>query len=128
MPDYLLLLRDNDWRWPTFPPDEQRRILDAFLAWTDRLAADGAYVTASKLADGLGRTVRARDGGVVVDGPYSEAKEAVVGFYHIRAEDYDAACRLAGGCPILTYGGSVEVREVFARPPQANAGADSRAP
>ena len=126
MPDYILLLRDNESRWPSFPPEEQRRILDAFLAWNDRLTAAGAYVNASKLADGLGQTVRARDGGIVVDGPYSEAKEAVVGFYRIRADDYDSACRLAGGCPVLTYGGSVEVREIFAPPPKP--GADSPAP
>lgn len=126
MPDYILLLRDNEDRWPSFPPDEQRRIIDAFLAWNDRLTAAGAYVNASKLAQGLGKTVRARGDDIVVDGPYSEAKEAVVGFYRICADDYETACRLAGGCPILTYGGSVEVREIFA--PPAKADTDSPVP
>ena len=128
MPDYILLFRDHEERWPTFSTEEQRRIVESFIAWADRLTAAGAYVNAGKLAEGLGRTVRARDGHIVVDGPYSEAKEAVVGFYHVRADDYDGACRIAGDCPILTYGGSVEVREIFTPPPRPVTQGDGSAP
>ena len=57
-----------------------------------------------------GRTLRKRDA-LVVDGPYVETKEAVVGFYLVEADDYDAATKLAEGCPCVEYGGTVELRE-----------------
>ncbi len=56
--------------------------------------------------------MRVRNGKVVLDGPYAEAKEIVGGYYLITAKDYDEACEVARGVPTLTYGGSVEVREV----------------
>ena len=46
----------------------------------------------------------------VVDGPYVETKEVVVGFYVIDVPDLDAALELAGRNPIIRQGGGVEVR------------------
>ena len=50
----------------------------------------------------MGTTVRSRDGELVVDGPFSEAKEAIAGYFAVRAETIEEAADLAKGCPILT--------------------------
>ena len=110
MTDYLLILRDHEQRWETFSPEEFQRIIGAFAAWNEKMQAEGSFVGAGKLTSDRGVTLRGRGGELVVDGPYAEAKEAIAGYYRIRAADIEQAGEIARGCPILTYGGSVEVR------------------
>lgn len=113
MPNYMLILRDHEMRWDTFSAEELRGVLDLFAEWNRKLRENEQFVSAGKLKRDLGRTLRANKGpGIAIDGPYCEAKEAIVGFYCIRAADEETAFEAAGGCPILTYGGSVEVREM----------------
>jgi hypothetical protein len=61
---------------------------------------------------GGGTTLRMRGGELVVDGPYAETKESVGGYFLIQAADLAEASDVARGCPILTYGGVVELREL----------------
>lgn len=52
-----------------------------------------------------------RGGGVVVDGPFSEAKEVIGGFSILDVEDIDAAIAVARTWPMLELPGtSVEIR------------------
>jgi hypothetical protein len=48
----------------------------------------------------------------VTDGPYSESKEILGGFYIIEATDYAQALERSQDCPHLGYGGTIEVRQV----------------
>ncbi len=111
---YLLLLRDHGDRWSSFSPEEQQAVIQRFNAWNDSLRADKRFVSAAKLSQDRGKTVRTGGEELLVDGPYSESKEAIGGFYLIRAESAEEAAAHAKRCPILSYGGSVEVREVAA--------------
>jgi hypothetical protein len=49
---------------------------------------------------------------VITDGPYLETKDVIGGFSVIEARDLEHAAQIASGCPILGFGGSVEVRPV----------------
>ncbi|WP_183095552.1 YciI family protein [Nocardioides stalactiti] len=52
-----------------------------------------------------------KHGGVVVDGPFNEAKEVIGGFSVIEVEDMDAAIALAKTWPHLEFPGvAVEIR------------------
>jgi len=110
---FLLVLRDHEDRWVRFSPDELQATLEKFAAWNADLRAAGAFGGAGKLSPDLGTTVRNVDGDMVVDGPFSEAKEAIAGYYIVTVADRAMAEMLAKRCPILTYGGSVEVREML---------------
>lgn len=58
------------------------------------------------------RTVRVRNGKVsVTDGPFTETKEILAGFYLIDAADMDEALQIAAGIPPAQVG-SIEVRPV----------------
>ena len=74
-----------------------------------------------KLRDGSGRFLRPDgSGGVqVLDGPFSETKELVGGFYLVRADSYEAATALADDSPHLRYGGTIEIREIEPTGPDA---------
>jgi hypothetical protein len=75
------------------------------------LVADGAMLTAYALTPrNLAKSVRAP--GLITDGPFTEAKEIVAGFYVIEAADMDAAMQIARTNPAIAEGGGVEVRPV----------------
>jgi hypothetical protein len=57
-----------------------------------------------------GKTVRRKGAALVVDGPYAEGREAVLGFVSVRARDIDEACKIAGESPYVAIGGAMEVR------------------
>ena len=74
---------------------------------------DGIMKGGDKLTDEPGKLTRRQDGQVrVSDGPYSESKELLGGYYMIEAASYDTAVDHARDCPQLEYGGTIEVRQV----------------
>lgn len=112
MNEYLLILRDDETSWETLSPDEIQATLQLFFDWNEELRSKEIMVGSGKLSENLGVTLRRRGGEIVIDGPYSEAKEAVGGYYQILANSIEEASEIAKGCPILTYGGTIEVREI----------------
>jgi hypothetical protein len=52
-------------------------------------------------------------GAIVTDGPYAEAKDLVLGFMIIVAEDLAQAVELSKKCPMVEGGAMVEVRPVL---------------
>ena len=67
----------------------------------------------NRLAGDAGKVIRSTDGKTrTTDGPYSETKEVLGGYYLIEAADYDEAVALTMDHPHLEYGGTVEVRQV----------------
>lgn len=90
--------------------EERERVMPLWMAWLQKLADDGHLVDRGRALQGAGRIVGAK---AVTDGPFTETKEVIGGFTLIRANDLAQASALAGGCPILARGGSVEVRPVL---------------
>lgn len=111
MAQFMLLIRGGDEAFAQFTPEQMEQTLGQYFAWSDQLRREGRMVSADQLAGG-GRTVRARDGQLVIDGPYTETKDAVGGYYQIEAADEAEAAEIAKGCPVLGHGGLVEVRAI----------------
>jgi len=104
---YTLFLRNEAIDFASYSPEEMQRIMSDFDAWNARMIGEGQLIASASLQGGEGKTLRA---GVVTDGPYSEAKEAVAGLLIIQAADFDQAVAIAEECPFLPRGGSVELR------------------
>jgi hypothetical protein len=113
MPKYMLLLHDDPSAFATVSPQEMQRIIEKYVAWGAKLRGSGVLVASDKLTDEPGKVVRSRNGQMrVTDGPYSESKEVLGGYYTIEAASYDQAIERARDCPHLEYGGTIEVRQV----------------
>ena len=113
MPNYLLLLHGNPGRPRPSSPDEVTARIKEYMAWTDRIRAEGRHKAGEKLTNDPGKAIRAGSGrAAITDGPYAESKEVVGGFYIIAAGDYEEACRVAETCPHLKFGGGIEVRQI----------------
>src|SRR5687768_10023481 len=106
----MVLLRD-DFGMDRLPADEQERVFQRFVAWSESLFDAGVHRGVERL-DHDGRTTRMRDGVVVVDGPYAEGKELIMGFFVVEADSIDDAARIAAGVPSVALGASVEIRPI----------------
>jgi hypothetical protein len=122
MAQYLLLLYDDPSHWTTASPQDIQRAIEKYHAWGQKLRQKGVLLGSHKLADEPGQVLRATSGKVrVTDGPYSETKEILGGYYLIEAATYDQAVATTRDCPHLEYGGTIEVRQVDPMVNTANA-------
>ena len=88
-------------------PDDECMAYDASLRKEGRCIASEALQPVRTAA-----TVRVRNGKVnIIDGPFTETKEILAGFYLIEAADMDEAIKLAAQIPPARVG-SIEVRPV----------------
>lgn len=81
--------------------------------WIGGIAAQGRFVTTNQLGF-EGKTLKADR--TITDGPYAELKEIVGGYVIAKAHSIEEAMKLAEGCPILSMGGHVEVRDILKLP------------
>jgi len=112
MPNYMLLLHEEPMDYSQFSAEQIQGVIAEYVAWRNKIEAEGKYVGGEKLKDEGGRHLSGQNGTLrVTDGPYTEAKEVIGGYFTISAADYDEAVQIAGSCPHLKYGGRVELRE-----------------
>jgi len=112
----MLLLHESATWAPNISPDEIQGIIERYTKWSESLAAKGHLRGGNKLQDGTGRTVRAGKGGPsVTDGPYTEGKEVIGGYFLLEAASYEEAAELCKDCPHLDFG-VIEIREIEPTP------------
>jgi len=110
MPQYMLLLYDDPSNWARLSPGEARKAEEKFMAWGQQ----PFVVRGVRLGEDAGRVIRAQDGKPhATDGPYSETKEVLGGYYLIEAADYDEAVQRTMDHPALEYAGTFEIRKLF---------------
>ena len=110
MSKFLLLLHQDPSGMQRVSPEEMQKAVEKYMAWTKKPYT----VDSQRLAHDAGRVIRSQGGRPVVkDGPYSETKEVLAGYYTIEAANYDEALKLALEHPHLEYGGNLEVRQVY---------------
>ncbi len=113
MPSYIFLLREDPDGLGDLSPEQMQQVVESYRAWADGLQEAGQLLGGEKLADGEGRVIVRQDGRErLLDGPYSETKEVVGGFFQLAAESYDQAVEIARSCPHLEYGGRIEIRRI----------------
>ena len=104
--EYLLLSR-GQWDRDKSPQEIQAAI-DAFYVWYEQLVAQGRFKPGQRLATG-GKLV-SRSG--VTDGPFTEAKEIIGGYWFIVATSLQEAAAIAALNPCLACGLSYEIRPI----------------
>ncbi len=108
---YLCLIHLNEQQLNAMPAPAASALNAEHLDFNDRLRTTGHFIVAEALE--AGRTaacVRVRDGQrSVTDGPFTESKELVAGFYLLEARDMAEALELAAQIPSARIG-TVEVR------------------
>ena len=111
---YLLLIYSDESYYATVTEAQMGELMQAYGTFTEELAGSGAMVDAARLRPTpTATTVRVRDGKAqTTDGPFTETKETLGGYYLINAENLDEAIAWAAKIPTAAYG-SVEVRPIW---------------
>ena len=111
----MLLFRGPHWD-QGLSTDELQKAMDNVMAWFEGLNQRGKVKGAQPLG-AQGRTISGTNGRFVVDGPFTETKEAVGGYLVLQADSFEEAVEVARTNPALRYGVSVEVRPILAECP-----------
>jgi hypothetical protein len=110
----MLLIYDVEADSEKATPEEQKKIFDAWMAYTADMTEKGVKLAGEALQPtSTAKTARLRNGKVLAtDGPFTETKEQLGGFYIVECKDLDEAVAWAAKAPNASKG-SVEVRPVW---------------
>jgi hypothetical protein len=109
---FMLLLRGGVSNRDASPEQLQHQI-ERYMTWIDQLRQTGHFVAGEPLEE-TGKVLSGKKGSTITDGPFSESKEEVGGYFIIRARDFDEAVELSKGCPVFVHNGTVEIRPIQA--------------
>lgn len=111
MKEFLLVFRRNPDVDMQMSPEQMQSISKPWQDWMGSIAARNRLSSPGNRLATDGRVVSPDK--VVTNGPYVEMKETIGGYTIIRAASLDEAAELAKDCPILSTGGTVEVRPIM---------------
>lgn len=122
--EYLLFFRGGDWT-KGLSPEQIQAAVGQMKSWLERFSTQGKLKAAQPL-EHSGKVITGKNGRIIKDGPYTESKEIVGGYGLFTLSSMDEAVAIAKGCPMLEYGGVVEVRQIAEECPAARAVAEAQ--
>jgi hypothetical protein len=110
---YLLLIVEPRGQRAERGVEAGKRVYAQMGAFAAELQQRGVLLAVESLAsDATGTRIQVRNGQVrALDGPFTEAKEMVGGFFLLNCDDRAQALAIAQQCPAAQWA-TVEVREV----------------
>ena len=114
MPQFLLVIFDDPTEWAKVSPAEVERVMATHHKLQADLEAESKFVGCNRLSPSGAATVRVRDGKhVVSDGPFTETKEIMGGYYLIECASREEAVEWAKRLPLAEKRSCVEVRQLW---------------
>jgi len=107
---FMLLLRGGVSN-SDLSPDQLQQLIQKYLGWIESLRHNGHFIAGEPLEE-TGKVLSGKNGHAITDGPFAESKEAVGGYFMIRAKDLAEAVEVSQGCPIFDNHGTVEIRPI----------------
>jgi hypothetical protein len=110
---FMILIQSDESQWLRMTAEEKGPVYDAHARYSAELRAAGAFVAGDSLhPSARAARISVRDGRrSVVDGPFTEAKELVGGYYVIEVGSREEAVEWAARCPAARFG-TVELRQL----------------
>jgi hypothetical protein len=110
---YMLLIYGSEERWSSYSEEELKTIYQEYFALSRELREQGKLISSHELqGSDTATSVRVREGRTLTtDGPFTETKERLGGYYLIEADSPEEAVEWAAKIP-SARDGVVEVRPV----------------
>src|SRR5580698_3393944 len=107
---YMLLIHEPRGQRPQRTRAEGEAVYQRMVDYAKDLEAQGLLMATQSLRAESVRLEK-RDGAArIVDGPFTESKEFIGGFFLLSCQTREQAVRLAGACPAAEWA-TIEVRE-----------------
>ena len=117
----ILCYHDEDFVG-SWSKEQDAAVMSKIAVVQDRLKKEGRLGPAARLLPTTEATTLRKDGPpLVLDGPYAETKEQLLGFYIVDCENLDAAVDVARDLGAANPGGAYEIRPVGLFEPGASA-------
>jgi len=111
---FLLVIFDDPTEWAKVSPAEIERVMATHHRLQEDLTAQNKLVGCNRLSPTGAVNVRVRDDKhVVSDGPFTETKEIMGGYYLIDCASRDEAVEWAKRLPLAEKRSCVEVRQLW---------------
>lgn len=107
-PQFILLLRSDTQTGEKLSREEIGKRVKEYTVWANQINEKGQLINAEKLKNKTGVLDQTKQ----LKSAKTSTESQVVGFYLIKANNYEQAVSIAKDCPHLKYGGEVEVREI----------------
>jgi hypothetical protein len=105
MAKFMLIINQAPGAWQRLSPEELQRKAEKYQGWVEKFRSSGRYVSGEKLMEDGGKLMSLERGRrTIMDGPYTEAKEVLGGYFLFRAANYEEAVELIRDCPFLDDG------------------------
>lgn len=112
--EYVLLIQEPNWDPESMTPEEWQAGMAGHKAFQEAVVAAGERITATSALQSVTKATKItpRSGGdpLITDGPFSETREVITGFYAFTASSPDQARELAA---LVPTGGWVELYPVL---------------
>jgi hypothetical protein len=113
MEKFMLIFHSDFSQLKNQSPEEMQSHMGKWMAWVEKLKQNGQYLSGEPLLPG-GKLVKGVKGGKsVTDGPYTEGKEVVGGFFIVQAKDYNEVLEITKDYPEYELGGAIQIRQVM---------------
>jgi len=110
---YAILAYHDEAEVTSWTADEDAAVMTGLLAVHDRLNAEKILGPAARLgATADARTLRGPGAGTVIDGPFAETKEQLLGLYVVDCDSADAALDVARDLRRVNPSAVYEIRPV----------------
>lgn len=112
MPKFMLLLYSDPAGFARLSPEQAQTAMQKYMDWRTK----PFVVDSNRLGLDTGKVIKVNGAQPhATDGPFSETKEHLGGYYTIEAKDYDDAVRIAMEHPhVELRAGTVEIRQLWA--------------
>ena len=111
---YLLMIYGNEATWDALSREDD--VMGRHRALLDELSVSGELIGTEGLTTAGARTVRVSAGeAIVTDGPFTEAKEMLAGYYLVDCASVDRATQIAARIPEAQFS-PVEIRRIMDDP------------
>ncbi len=108
---YMLLIVEEPGQRKARGREQGEQVYRRMLDYTDSLQRKGVLVASNSLRSEATR-LKMREGKfTVIDGPFTETKELIGGFFLLSCETYEEALACARECPAAEWAG-IEIRGV----------------
>jgi hypothetical protein len=103
MKEYLLIAKGSKKKWDAMNEQEWKPVMDGFDSWIKSMKERNLWIRGDALTEKRADIAKTKVGFEVLDGPFTETKEAMTGFFLFKAKNMADAIEISKDCPALLH-------------------------